>query len=368
MSFSQLSFALNLPDYVSKKMDIVKLKQAAMQFKYQVSLKRGMSSSLSLPSTRSLAKQKVTSTAAGASCFVNENSNKRHTLIDQAFLYGEVEVDDDDPDQLSGADNQTEMLRRKRIGLANKGKIPWNKGVTHNEETRQKIKQRTIEALKNPEVRKKMSECYRDRSDQCKEKISVSLRHVWAKRLNYPRQREEFYISWYESIAIAAKKGGKDQKELGWDSFVEMTEELARQKEQQALNEVKSKVKAMVSAKRITNSKTDMFSALGGSEHVTVDQPKKRITRKKCSKRDNDEKIVVPGDLNLQTRLSKLQIKRPAAVTIKADTQSSLAWEKIDLEYVKMENRQRVSLADQIQAAKNRRQTFKSSENKLSTL
>ncbi|CAM8987160.1 unnamed protein product [Rhodiola kirilowii] len=308
MSFSQLSFALNLPDYVSKKMDIVKLKQAAMQFKYQVSLKRGMSSSLSLPSTRSLAKQKVTSTAAGASCFVNENSNKRHTLIDQAFLYGEVEVDDDDPDQLSGADNQTEMLRRKRIGLANKGKIPWNKGVTHNEETRQKIKQRTIEALKNPEVRKKMSECYRDRSDQCKEKISVSLRHVWAKRLNYPRQREEFYISWYESIAIAAKKGGKDQKELGWDSFVEMTEELARQKEQQALNEVKSKVKAM------------------------------------------------------------LQIKRPAAVTIKADTQSSLAWEKIDLEYVKMENRQRVSLADQIQAAKNRRQTFKSSENKLSTL
>lgn len=47
---------------------------------------------------------------------------------------------------------ETEMQRRRKIGLANKGRIPWNKGRKHNEETRERISKRTIEALSDPKV------------------------------------------------------------------------------------------------------------------------------------------------------------------------------------------------------------------------
>lgn len=45
-----------------------------------------------------------------------------------------------------------EEERRRKIGLANKGKVPWNKGIKHTQDTRRRIKQRTIEALRNPKV------------------------------------------------------------------------------------------------------------------------------------------------------------------------------------------------------------------------
>lgn len=46
-----------------------------------------------------------------------------------------------------------ERERRKKIGLANKGKVPWNKGRKHSAETCERIKQQTIEALKDPKVK-----------------------------------------------------------------------------------------------------------------------------------------------------------------------------------------------------------------------
>ncbi|KAG6424468.1 hypothetical protein SASPL_114886 [Salvia splendens] len=48
-----------------------------------------------------------------------------------------------------------------RIGHGNKGRVPWNKGRKHSEETRERISRKTKEALKDPKVRKKMSEAPR---------------------------------------------------------------------------------------------------------------------------------------------------------------------------------------------------------------
>uniref|UniRef100_A0A7N0SY09 Nuclease associated modular domain-containing protein n=1 Tax=Kalanchoe fedtschenkoi TaxID=63787 RepID=A0A7N0SY09_KALFE len=384
MSFRQLFLVPNFPDYVSRTtvwppfgyvVDVIRVRQAASQLNCQVSVKRRMSTiiSLSNPSTRVFSSENsVRSHAHAAFGFLKENSYNGQTESDRAFLYGEIEEDDGDdgPGEIYGAWSQTEMLRRKRIGLANKGKIPWNKGVTHNEVTRQKIKQRTIEALSNPKVRKKMSECYRDRSDECKERISLSLRHVWAKRLNYPRQREKFYLSWLDSIALAAKRGGKDQKELGWDSYDKMAEELALRKQQQALHEVKAKVKSMLRAKRDTNQKTNKLSELAqnGSGRPIVDQLRNKVRRKKCNKMDSDEGIVAPDESKLQIRLSKIHTRKPGTLSMKVEACNSMAWEKLDFEFAKRENRQKkVSLADQIRAAKNRREKLVTGKSRTSS-
>lgn len=45
-----------------------------------------------------------------------------------------------------------EMQRRRKIGVANKGRVPWNKGRTHSKETRERISKRTVEALNDPKV------------------------------------------------------------------------------------------------------------------------------------------------------------------------------------------------------------------------
>lgn len=50
-------------------------------------------------------------------------------------------------------EDSQETERRRKIGFANKGRTPWNKGKKHSAETRKKIKQRTIEALSDPKVK-----------------------------------------------------------------------------------------------------------------------------------------------------------------------------------------------------------------------
>ncbi|XP_028755512.1 uncharacterized protein LOC114714894 [Neltuma alba] len=121
-----------------------------------------------------------------------------------------------------------ERIRRTKIGLANKGKVPWNKGRKHTAETRERIKQRTLEALRDPKVRNKMSEHPRTHSDQSKAKISSSLRRVWQKRLKSKRLKEQFYLSWAESIANGAREGGIDQEELDWNSYDKIKQQLER--------------------------------------------------------------------------------------------------------------------------------------------
>ncbi|XP_015954015.1 uncharacterized protein LOC107478391 [Arachis duranensis] len=143
-----------------------------------------------------------------------------------------------------------ERIRRMRIGLANKGRVPWNKGRKHTAETRERIRIRTLEALRDPKIRKKMAEHPHFHSDQIKAKISYSLRRVWQERLKSRRLGENFLLSWQQGIANAARKGASDQEELDWDSYSKIEQQLEVLQLLQAKEKKKGKKLMAIAAAR----------------------------------------------------------------------------------------------------------------------
>ncbi|KAL0282619.1 UNVERIFIED_CONTAM: hypothetical protein Sangu_2481500 [Sesamum angustifolium] len=157
---------------------------------------------------------------------------------------------------LESADAENDEIS-KRTGHGNKGRVPWNKGRKHSEETRERIRQRTKDALKDPKVRKKMSEAPRTLSNQTKVKIRASLTKLWGKRLKWRRSREKFLQSWAESIAIAAKIGGNDEQELDWDSYDKLKQEIALLQIHRAAEKAKAKEIARTRAERAAQAKAE---------------------------------------------------------------------------------------------------------------
>lgn len=74
------------------------------------------------------------------SSYLERESTAKETDSDNFFI-----------EQRSDKD-KNEMERRMKIGLANRGRVPWNKGKKHTAGTRELISQRTKEALKDPKV------------------------------------------------------------------------------------------------------------------------------------------------------------------------------------------------------------------------
>ena len=149
-------------------------------------------------------------------------------------------------------------------------------------------------------------------SEQSKAKIRSSLRWVWGKRLKWKRSREKFYLSWAESIAKAAKKGGSDQEELDWDSYDKIKEEIALQQLQWAENKKKAKELAKMRAERAARARAEKMAMLAEKRRERERQAeargeiKRETTRK--SKEDKEELAVAKG-LKLKERLTK--VKRP---------------------------------------------------------
>lgn len=79
-----------------------------------------------------------------------------------------------------------EQMRRKRISEANRGKTAWNKGLRHSEETKAKIRERTMQAMQSPELRKRLSEAAaaQRHTPETREKIKAAAR-VRAERRKY---------------------------------------------------------------------------------------------------------------------------------------------------------------------------------------
>ncbi|KAL2496464.1 hypothetical protein Fot_40221 [Forsythia ovata] len=294
-----------------------------------------------------------------------EESRKEQVISNlpmEQVLSEEIRVDNKGNSvEISGCEDEKEIQRRRKIGLANKGKVPWNKGRKHSEETRERIKQRTKEALKDPKVRKKMSECPRSLSNQTKARIRSSLRKLWGKRLRWKRSREKLLREWADSIANAAKVGGIEQQELDWDSYDKIKREIALEQLQHAAEKAKVKEMARVRAERASQAKAEKMAKLTQKKKEREENAKCRAElNKKRNKKSKEEKeqLAVSHELKLRERLIKIHRKKSAVSQV--GSQRKRPWEKFDekfdIDIVKREHLQKeVSLADQIRFAKNRR-------------
>ncbi|XP_024034417.1 uncharacterized protein LOC18053895 isoform X2 [Citrus clementina] len=254
--------------------------------------------------------------------------------------------------------DQTEKERRRKIGLANKGRVPWNK------ETRARIKQRTREALRNPKVRKKMGEHPIAHSDESKARISSALKHVWGKRLRWKQLGEKFLLTWSESIAKAAKDGGNDQQEFDWDSYDKIKQEMALQRLQWAVGRAKAKEMAkkqaaLARAEKAALKEAEKIAKLAEKKKEREDKAKARREMKRKAGRRSEKEGVSPG-LKLMKRLIKIHKKKsvagPVIIPENIGDLHIRAWEKLDIDLVKKEKMQsETSLADQIRAAKEKR-------------
>ncbi|KAH7651625.1 HAND domain of the nucleosome remodeling ATPase ISWI protein [Dioscorea alata] len=253
-----------------------------------------------------------------------------------------------------------EIQRRQKIGLANKGRTPWNKGRKHSEETRQRIKMKTIEALRNPKIRKKMSEHSRSHSEQSKARISMGLKMIWAKRLQFRRSQEKCYSSWAGRIAEAAKEGGYDQEKLDWDSYDKMKADIEYQFFLQRADKARDKEIAKLRAERAARIRAEKL-AMQKEEKAKSIQAKASEHNKPVTKK---KKAVMSKALKLKATLTKFhhrkkQLDSLTSVQIKKTNKPRPLCEKWDMELIKKEKmRGSVSLADQIQAVKSRKPNF----------
>ncbi|CAN8288128.1 unnamed protein product [Cochlearia groenlandica] len=249
--------------------------------------------------------------------------------------------------------------RRRKIGLANKGKVPWNKGKKHSQDTRRRIKQRTIEALRNPKVRKKMSEHQQPHSDETREKIRASVKLVWAQRSRAKRLKEKFMSLWSENVADSARRGGSGEVELDWDSYENAKQEISYEQLQVAEEKARTKEQSKMRAEETAQARREKSRRVAERKKEREERDLREGKVRK-PKQKNKENATIASRSKLKKRLTKIHKKKTSLgkIAIGEDRVVSVAakLEKLDLELIKKERtRGDISLADQIQAAKSLR-------------
>ncbi|KAK9085627.1 hypothetical protein Sjap_026038 [Stephania japonica] len=259
-----------------------------------------------------------------------------------------------------------EIERRNKIGLANKGKVPWNKGLKHSSETRKRIKQRTIEALRDPKIRKKMSERPRSHSEEIKAKIGMAQKQNWRKRLKRIRLREKVYAVWAHSIAESARRGACGEQELMWDSYEKMKAEISLQLLQQAAEKVRVKEAAKL---RAVKEKEEKMAVRAKLREEKKQKAKYRKALKRKSHRNSKQGIEKSSNNGLKLKASIRKIRWTKIVDCGISCQEEKingrqpAIAKLDLEFIRRERlRREVSLADQIETAKKKRAKYAAKE------
>ncbi|GAQ88170.1 hypothetical protein KFL_004060040 [Klebsormidium nitens] len=106
--------------------------------------------------------------------------------------------------------DEGEVLRRARIALANEGKRAWNKGKHHSEETKQRIRERTMAAMKDPKTLQRLERKHAEGW--------VSRRHIRQPRTpglfkeQIERRKTQRLVShyvlamWRDANAVAARE------------------------------------------------------------------------------------------------------------------------------------------------------------------
>ncbi|KAF3773488.1 hypothetical protein EJ110_NYTH55211 [Nymphaea thermarum] len=268
-----------------------------------------------------------------------------------------------------------EMERRRKISEANKGKIPWNKGKLHSNvtmstllphvETRELIKRRTLEALRDPKVRKKMVECPRSHSEQSKARIGFALKRAWKRRLKRMSMQQQCCLEWQGIIAEAAKIGGIEQEELEWDSYDKQQLEILQAELQEKAEQEKAKE---IARQKRAKDKAEKKVLLAQERKLKkAERAKARAEQKRAQKEKERKGSLFSKELVIMAKLPKVKKSSMATAGSEDDTsRSQPAAEKWDLEFVKKENMRRgVSLADQIRAAKIQRAQFTPQQAKI---
>ncbi|KAI5077156.1 hypothetical protein GOP47_0006980 [Adiantum capillus-veneris] len=118
-------------------------------------------------------------------------------------------------------DEEKENLRRQRISQANKGKVPWNKGGKHSSETKKRIRAGVIERMKDPKIREKLrlqAEAVQ-LSPEVKMKIRTGIIKAWVAKKKLRVKQELCLLEWREVIAETARRGSDGDLEYQWNSF-----------------------------------------------------------------------------------------------------------------------------------------------------
>lgn len=194
-----------------------------------------------------------------------------------------------------------EKQRRQRISTANVGRVPWNKGRQHSEETRRRIRERTTEAMKNPKIREKLRVHGFTLSDETKSKISAGIALMWEVKKKLKQAQENCEEEWKENVADAARMGHGDEDEYDWSSYDTILRDLKKAWRSNNRRKIKDPRQSMTSAHRtkISNAIKAKWADLSyrssveaaiqarrekqGTEHVKV---KRRCRKKKCIFKD----------------------------------------------------------------------------------
>ncbi|KAK9060545.1 hypothetical protein SSX86_021249 [Deinandra increscens subsp. villosa] len=126
-------------------------------------------------------------------------------------------------------DDEKELLRRKRISKANKGKEAWNKGIKHSPETREKIRERTRIAMRSPQVKMKLLKGIHNQTRETRLRIAAAVQLSWDRRRIARRMIARCHREWLDLIAEASRKGLWGEEELQWDSYEIINQQLGKE-------------------------------------------------------------------------------------------------------------------------------------------
>ncbi|CAL4901549.1 unnamed protein product [Urochloa decumbens] len=235
------------------------------------------------------------------------------------------EVQDHQPNQTQGVTyftgmSKKEIERRRKIGAANKGQVPWTKGRKWSEEHKKLISQRTTEALRDPKVRKKMLGHRQLHRQASKDKISAALRKIWERRIVAVRSRQKVMQIWSNSIAEAAMRGDRSQDKLDWDSYEKIKSEMIsmflwNKEREQTIKRLKKAV-VKIAAKKLEEAGRRKVQAAGTKmlkpEKMLL-KPEKMLLQKPDAQ---PTRVVVPARPKLKERLTKWHGRKKELETV----------------------------------------------------